>query len=817
MHGQPVAGVRVSASWPEPGETLSELFCLPEALRELSSGASTLLDCFGPAVPLVIELAGAWQGEAPIHAEAATAADGTFTLEGLTEGPLALWALGEQGAVMRSGIPAGTEGVELKLEGGDILKGTVQGDGAPLAGVRVLAIALRHTRFFATTTDADGNYELGPLPRDTYALLFTQEGWLPDLRLYRRKFDEVTLQRPRTLTGRVLSASGAPVPGIRVEVHEGPDTLLPGTAYREVTADTRGDFTLVLPSGQYMLTAEREGQSALAHVELGTQAAPEVVLELGSALQVRGQVLDEARQPVAGAKIEVRRANRDTLFREAVTDAAGRYSVGPLEPGNWRFRVEALRYYDFNEPHTLTADMGPLDFTLEHAPTVEGLVTGTDGRPLPGLVVSLHRPGTKEPIYEASTGTDEEGRFVLEASEPADLLVSLEDRYRMEPVRVRAPARDVHLRPRPGASVTGTVVDARGRPLEGFAVTLALEQQAPDYDSDCDTTDASGRFALRDFKPGAYILLAFQPGDSVERRVWRPVELREEAPLEVELRLPEERTLSGVVVDGQGRPLPGAYVQAELAPEDRPEWLHYGGGCGLESRFGVRVDEEGRFTLHGLTAPRYKLESWAYGHDLSPKRSEGGHPLSVGLRVDTGAVGVRLVMERRPHITGRLVGPDGAPVSRFRLNNSGYQSADGSFSVPFLQHLPPERLEFTARGMATRNLLVARREGADVDLGEVRMEPSRTLRGRVLDARTSQPVPQAAVRIGPVDEAPRSGESIVWLVFGVEEDGTFEVEALAPRPYTVQVSHAPGYQPLSMRVEAEQNEVTLLLEPAASP
>jgi hypothetical protein len=108
-----------------------------------------------------------------------------------------------------------------------------------------------------------------------------------------------------------------------------------------VTADAQGRFTLVLPPGPYTLTATHEGRSAVARETLDTRPPPEVVLELGSALQAGGRVLDDARQPVAGARLELRHPADFSQWREAVTDAEGRYSVGPLEPGPWRFKVEA--------------------------------------------------------------------------------------------------------------------------------------------------------------------------------------------------------------------------------------------------------------------------------------------------------------------------------------------------------------------------------------------------------------------------------------------------------------------------------------------
>ncbi|HZI14154.1 MAG TPA: carboxypeptidase-like regulatory domain-containing protein [Myxococcus sp.] len=822
-HHRPVAAVRVSASWPQPGQTLSELPCPPEGgVAPESQRQRNLSDCFDDAVDLIIELAGARQGEAPVYAEATTAADGTFTLEGLPEGPLALWALGESGAAMRSGIPSGTGGVELVLDEDGILEGTVSGEGAPLAGVRVTALSTVHTRFFDATTDAQGRYRIGPLPRGLYGLLFLKEGWLSELSLLdyleRRTKEDVTLERPRTLTGRVVSASGASAPGVQVLVGWGKQ--LPDSGARTVTSDAQGRFTVVLPSGPYTLTASSEGRSALARVELGAQPSPEVVLELGSGLQVSGRVLDDARQPVAGARVELRHARDDGQRREAVTDAEGRYSVGPLEPGTWGFKVEAPRHRDVEDArHALTQAMGPLDFTLARIPFVEGRLTDTAGQPLPHLRVQLVRICLEEggvDEYQSHAYSDAEGRFVLDASAEGDHRVEVtEEEYLYEPATVHAPARDVHLTLRSGASVVGTLVDGRGLPLEAFTVMMISIDEATDERGD--VTDARGRFSLRGLEPGAYRLLASQVTDGVERQVWREVELQEDARVEVELRFPEERTLSGFVVDEQGRPPPVAYVQALTPEEDKPEGLSGRGGRGMGAPRGVRTDKDGRFTLRGLTAPRYLLNASVRGYAFSPERSAGGEVREDGLLAGADSAGVRLVLERQAHVVGRVVGPDGAPLSSVVVNDRVYVTPEGRFAVPF-EDSGVEGFMFSAKGMALVVRTVEPRGGADVDLGVVRLEKGRTVHGRVVDARTSRPVGDGSLRVILVERFPIPGGSRTrWRTQRIRADGTFEVDRLTARPYTLELTDAEGYHPAEVQVGAEQHEVTVRLEPLVTP
>ncbi|MFE8595522.1 carboxypeptidase-like regulatory domain-containing protein [Archangium violaceum] len=203
----PLGGVRVTATRPEAGQTLSELSCA-EVLQKPARGK--LSDCVKESAGTVLEQTLARQGESFVYAETTTADDGGFTLDGLPEGLFALWAVDTRGAGMWREVLAGTEGLELKLGEGVMLEGgVVEEDKFPLAGVRVTAVHKTHTRFFDAETGADGRYRMGPLPVAEYLLVYEKEGWLPALG-EGRSTAPVRLHRPRRLTGRVLSG-GAPV------------------------------------------------------------------------------------------------------------------------------------------------------------------------------------------------------------------------------------------------------------------------------------------------------------------------------------------------------------------------------------------------------------------------------------------------------------------------------------------------------------------------------------------------------------------------------------------------------------------------------
>jgi protocatechuate 3,4-dioxygenase beta subunit len=827
--GAPVAGVRVSAAAPEPGQTLSELPC-PEGWhqpyedpRDASTRGRKLPECIEAMQESLLELIGAREGEAPLYAETTTDTEGTFVLESLPDSPLVLWALGEHGAVRRTGIPAGTEGVTLQLDEGHRVRGTVTGEGAPVADARVTVVDVTLPRFFDATTGPDGSFHVGPVPRGgSYHALVTKEGWLPELFLLQVEHEQVTLHRPSRLSVRVMSG-GAAAPDAEVRLAAGakaPDDDTPA-----LPVDAQGRVTRMLPPGEYTLTAAREGRYALARVTLGA-ATPEVVLDLGSALHVEGTVTDTSGRPVAGATVTATQLPSGSS-RNAATRADGRYRLGPVEPGAWTFEVQAPGYLhveeeDAEEARTLGPATGLVDFTLTPAFTVSGRVTDSAGQPVPGIQLTFGRSASSSDdgervLFLGNTWTEEDGRFSVDAEAPGDYRIEVLDKTLVEAsFPVRAPSTDVHLTVERGASVEGTLTDAQGVRLEGFLV----EVQAPDGPGDEDLwrgerTDANGHFLLQGLKPGPFVLLASREAQSAARRAYREVTLVAGTRLKADLRMEPERTLSGVVVDGGGKPLEGAFVRARPPQKGGPAWKregrrnrHHGPPLGLTT------GADGRFTLTGLTEPEYDVRVWKAGYTLAPGRSTGGTEGEEGmLRVGAGPADVRLVMARDAHFVGRLVDPDGAPLTRFEVNGSAEEDPDGDFSVP-IESVLSEALTFEAEGLPPKVVRVdARPAGSDVDLGVVRMSRGRRVHGRVVDAETGAPVPDAELQLVTRDTGapyPR----LAMDTWSVDEHGAFDLARVDLESFTLTVS-AEGYQPQALTVPPGKEAMLVRLNSGA--
>jgi hypothetical protein len=159
-------------------------------------------------------------------------------------------------------------------------------------------------------------------------------------------------------------------------------------------------------------------------------------------------------------------------------------------------------------------------------------------------------------------------------------------------------------------------------------------------------------------------------------------------PLEGELviRLPPERTITGVVRDEAGNPAGGVAVRA-LNPDDGDPQagrfeIDREGGSG-------RSQADGAFRIGGLGEGVYELSSRAWGNWLE----------SAPVPVPSGAVDVALVVRRGLHVTVQVQDPDGRPLDSARV---GAVAADGRTASDLTEVDAPSGARATRGGGGVR-------------------------------------------------------------------------------------------------------------------
>jgi len=789
--GGPLPGATVTATRAEPGETLSELPCPDDLAR-----ARTLLDpkCSGGDAQLA-QLVAERRGEAQPVARATADAEGRFTLRGLAPGRYALWADAPRGVSLKPDVAAGTSGHVLSIGAGRVLHGrVVDAQEHPIEGAVVTAVLGGQARFFDAVSGPDGKVSLGPFPPEPCVVIGMSAALLPDVAHHvewERPFT-LTLRAPRRLRGQVLHR-GAPVAGAEVSAEHGRDEA-------RVKTDREGRFELArLLPGPYRLRATAGTLQASRNVLVPTfSEPPEQRVELDEGGVLAGVVRVEAGAMLPGATVLYDQTEADGSWGlgRISTGPDGAFRAEPVAPGEYQLAVMA-KGFDQGRRWKATVrarETTTVEISLRPPAVVEGTVLGPDEAPLVGVTVRA-----ADQDLDAEAVTDAQGHFTIEGLEPDSAVVeAVHPDHAVAAARVKVPSAGVVIRLTRGFTLDGRVIDDSGVPVEGAYVKASRPRSPRDAPLEplphlpAATADALGAFHLHGLPAGPITLVTTRSG--LFWQEWpHPSDAELPSPAPVTIRLPPAGRIAGTAMDEEGQPLSG--IQVVARPSEKTI------DAEPDATLVVAVtttDERGAFDFSGQELGEYRLRSGPEGYD----------PTDVTAR--TGDLAVRLVMKQRPVavVRGRVLDPDGAPVTSFTVNGSRREDPAGEL----------RRDRRTDREMVLHivaddpELLPAERRvppgPGDYPLGDVVLGRGRRLTGRVLDAATGAPVggasialaaPPRAVGVGPYDPHPARSCS----------DGSFEV-LLGDPPGDLQVTHldyapavvrAPGNGALEVRLE----------------
>ncbi|MCP3099320.1 carboxypeptidase-like regulatory domain-containing protein [Myxococcus sp. K15C18031901] len=556
---------------------------------------------------------------------------------------------------------------------------------------------------------------------------------------------------------------------------------------------------------------------------------------LAEPLRIPGRVRDEAGQPVAGATVKVHVGDAQRVEREATTGADGRFMLETPPLGPCRFDVEAVGYLDIaGQEGMVVASTRALDFRLKRAAVIHGIVVDTSGAPILGARLWLERLEARTPESRPSVASD--GDSVLERPTVDDETTTLDTdttgRFRFELARpgrfrlytsaprffhnhlrmttdVDTPAEDLRLVMQPGALLKGTVVDTQGVPVESADIQLlwaTTPAGAPEEEARTQT-QANGTFFLGSLFPGDYLLRATPRGGGSATTVPVHIEGTRVDPVRLELKTAPVAPLSGIVVDEAGAPLREVFVsvQSSGATESR-EWSGT-----------ARSDARGRFTVKHVPHGPFRISIMSDTHTLLT--TPPTPPMSVGGEVakrefPAGTSEVRLVLRYNGGVRGRVVREDGTPVVRFSVSGQDFESPEGVFQL-HSRPAPFRRVHVSAPGLAVLETSTQVASGKTTDVGDLVLKEGWSLRGRVLDERTSAPIVGVTVKARPEPVDPNA--SLRPLPIGTvttNPEGAFELPHVAAERLTLESSH-PGYLPGTHRLGAGEREATLRMSPAA--
>ena len=351
-----------------------------------------------------------------------------------------------------------------------------------------------------TTTNTNGYYKITDLPVGTHTISvegtkLTEAGTATvtlapgdspgiDIKVNRKRFP---------LTVHVVDDANSPVNDAEVEIS--------GATSAKQKTGTNGNtsFDGLLP-GEYSVTVEGNdahgGDTKNVTVNAEEPASAKLQLDRKSGTVSGKATIRGTNLPATGVKVTL---TGDGDQASAIVGADGTYTIAGVQPGSYKLNFEKG---DETQARSLgTVEVGPggkltdKNVELDYIKAKIGGQVNLDGRPLKGVEVTVKGNGK---TYTAET--DERGFYELLSRDPGDYTASIAGNNTYKSITVgpeyAGPGKTLDLNlsvvSLPG-TITGTVVDDAGNPVEGAEVSAGGKKA---------TTDADGKYTIPGVVPG---------------------------------------------------------------------------------------------------------------------------------------------------------------------------------------------------------------------------------------------------------------------------------------------------------------------------
>ncbi|MEQ8767619.1 MAG: carboxypeptidase-like regulatory domain-containing protein [Planctomycetota bacterium] len=697
---------------------------------------------------------------------------GYFTANGLGWAPVTVWAHHPDfGLGARHDVPAGSEGVEIELQGPVIRRaGTVTSaeDGQPIAGALVSVL---DDRLFGVdvTTDGQGHFVLDGLPPEPLRLRASAPGFSTILVPLHSGSSaeelELRLTRPEPLQGFLVEqTTGSPLGGVRIGISEPGGAAWEGESHEDGRFETDVAFSpgalrvTVLQPG-WMLARGRLSEAA-ATIDHRFGQPARLVLARGDS--VSGRVLGPSGEPAPGCRLTLVRGGSALMphqVSEGWSDVDGGYSIGPASA------MASLKVVAFHGRYG-SISSGPFDpnalpaegLILQFGPSarLSGRVVDRRGEPVTAATIFLSSEDASlsslTDEYQATT--DREGRFEVGPVPSGPYRVSIET--------ATAPAQEVEASLEVGeedrtglewtydrgARLEIRVIDEFGESVARARVSVRSGSSGSVFGE----TDLRGRLVLEGLADGVCSVTVLGGAD------WDAVT--------VERRTGSEAT--DIVVSRRAR---GGVRVRLLEPNgmaiDGPVWV-------LQRRItdGIPRDPTWRSleASDGLVLLALEVGEWELGFSV-----EGFPPLDVASTFVAGGETVDLGTRKLlvgPELTGQVVDALGRGVAAARVEarplseesldgpwtRLAFTGQDGRFTLRGIGDLPVE-VRVEAEGFCPKRQVRGVTEGGPMG---ITIDRGGTILVKVRDPG-GRPIPGQVVMLAPHDPEARSASSATRL------------------------------------------------------
>jgi len=601
-------------------------------------------------------------------AQTTTAADGSFLLSRLNAGNYVFTAnrSGYTGTSRSFTVNAGVNAridftIRSETTQGGVVQGhvTQRGTSTPIGGARVDLTGGAGVPSQSTTTDESGFYSFSNLNTGRIRLAVTRAGYYNESRQLSvtqgRSITADFALRLRasqlaTLSGVVSDTTGTAIRGAVVTLSGGVSSGM------RDTTDSRGRYSItrVIPD-TYTVSVTAAGFVSSTPTTVILEQDESEVLNVtltsvgASTAGITGLVVDGDGQPIVGARVAI--TGGPVTGRSDTTDATGLYEILSLPAGTYTLRASATGFAPQTRTTSIVVDTTTqLDFTLTDQAnqllgSITGRVTQSDGTAISDVIVKV----TAGPSTGQSVRSDDQGDYgVPDLPEGTYTLTFTHSGYStstvtgIEVIAGRTTTLDVML----GLSTTGGVLIGAVTDMDGVAVASATVKVLQNSTVIATaTTGSSGTYRISGLEAGTYVVQVSKTG-FITAQV-SGVEITAGATTTVDAQLTASGnglgTLSGLVVDAQGRPVQSAVVELS----------------GPSGDLATTTNADGAFTFANLVAAsNYVLTVSASGYLTDTRRNvvvtaNSTVNLRIQLTTDSSSGG---------SLAGFVRSPSGAPV-----------------------------------------------------------------------------------------------------------------------------------------------------------
>ena len=426
----------------------------------------------------------------------------------------------------------------------------------------------------------------------------------------------LTLDRGTLVQGTVVAPDGKPVPD--AEVVYGSSTRSVFNRIPALKTDAQGKFELgIKPGVATSLTILKPGYSPVRQpLRVGT-VPQQLTATLPPGRTIRGRLIDRAGKPLRGRLDVTSWRGSETLQKELLTDADGRFVWNDAPDDEVAFRVQASGY---GAKDDVVLGLGEHTIVLDRETSIKGMVVdaGT-GRPIPRFsmtMATVNAPG-QDRIWQRGFDLDDKvkktpGEFEYLLDLPAHqylLRVQAEGYLPTDSGLFSAEGGTLPLtfRLTKAAPIQGTVLNADGSPTRGGTIFLV---PADDHfrllNGDADQNNRKrliqarispdGRFSLPPQRDAYVLVVPVETGIAVVPSA----ELRGDHTIQLK---PWARVSGTLKIDGKPAVDSECYVLIDEA-------THSEDGPYLDVRSHFKTDSNGRFEIARLMPGRHTIGQW---------------------------------------------------------------------------------------------------------------------------------------------------------------------------------------------------------------